>query len=102
MKSAAITKPLLACSSRISHEKLEIRMPTVIAVKGKVCKRDADTINKKIVTGEIEIDVTELEILGPADGRWLVRAPDHERLCDALALAPRPTGRLRVNVDPSR
>jgi primosomal protein N' (replication factor Y) len=43
-----------------------------------------------------------LEILGPADGRWLVRARDHERLCDALAAAPRPTGRLRVNVDPSR
>jgi primosomal protein N' (replication factor Y) len=44
----------------------------------------------------------ELDILGPADGRWLVRAPDHQRLCDALAAAPRPAGRLRVNVDPSR
>jgi primosomal protein N' (replication factor Y) len=43
-----------------------------------------------------------LEILGPADGRWLVRAPDHQRLCDALAGVPRPPGRLRVNVDPSR
>jgi len=43
-----------------------------------------------------------LEIMGPADGRWLVRAPDHTRLCDALAAAPRPPGRLRVNVDPSR
>ncbi|HLY76023.1 MAG TPA: OB-fold nucleic acid binding domain-containing protein, partial [Planctomycetota bacterium] len=40
-----------------------LRNETVIAIKGKVCKRDADTINKKIVTGEIEIDVAELEIL---------------------------------------
>lgn len=43
-----------------------------------------------------------LELLGPADGRWLVRAPDHEALCNALATVPRPPGRLRVNVDPSR
>ena len=31
------------------------------------------------------------------DDRWLVRAPDHRRLCDALAAAPRPAGRLRVH-----
>ena len=33
------------------------------------------------------------------DDRWLVRAPDHRRLCDALAAAPRPAGRLRITVD---
>jgi primosomal protein N' (replication factor Y) len=43
-----------------------------------------------------------LELLGPSDGRWLVRAPDHATLCDALAAAPRPPGRLRVAVDPPR
>ena len=43
-----------------------------------------------------------LEVLGPADGRWLVRAPDHATLCDALATTPRPPGRLRVAVDPPR
>ena len=43
-----------------------------------------------------------VEILGPADGRWLVRAPDHRTLCDALAATPRPSGRLRVAVDPPR
>jgi primosomal protein N' (replication factor Y) len=35
------------------------------------------------------------------DGRWLVRAPDHRTLCDALATTPRPAGRLRVTVDPT-
>src|SRR5204863_2391873 len=44
----------------------KLRGETVIAVKGKVCKRDADTINKKIVTGEIEIEAAELEILNEA------------------------------------
>ena len=44
----------------------------------------------------------DVEVLGPADGRWLVRAPDHAALADALAGAARPPGRLRVEVDPRR
>jgi primosomal protein N' (replication factor Y) (superfamily II helicase) len=43
-----------------------------------------------------------VEVLGPSDGHWLVRAPDHRTLCDALAATPRPAGRLRVAVDPPR
>jgi primosomal protein N' (replication factor Y) len=43
-----------------------------------------------------------VEILGPADGRWLLRAPDHATLCDALAATTRPPGRLRLEVDPPR
>jgi primosomal protein N' (replication factor Y) len=33
--------------------------------------------------------------------RWMVRAPDHQTLCDALAAVPRPPDRLRVEVDPT-
>jgi primosomal protein N' (replication factor Y) (superfamily II helicase) len=43
-----------------------------------------------------------VEILGPADGRWLLRSGDHRTLCDALAATERPSGRLRVAVDPLR
>jgi primosomal protein N' (replication factor Y) len=43
-----------------------------------------------------------VEVLGPSGGRWLVRAPDHRTLCDALAATPRPPGRVRVAVDPAR
>ena len=43
-----------------------------------------------------------VEILGPSDGRYLLRAPDHRTLCDALAATNRPPGRLRVAVDPAR
>jgi primosomal protein N' (replication factor Y) len=43
-----------------------------------------------------------VEVLGPADDAYLVRAPDHRTLCDALASVPRPPGRLRVAVDPLR
>ncbi len=41
-----------------------------------------------------------VEVLGPTDDRWLLRAPDHATLCDALARTPRPPDRLRVEVDP--
>src|SRR4029450_13211067 len=43
-----------------------------------------------------------VEILGPSGGRWLVRAADHQTLCDALAEGPRPPGRLRGAGDPPR
>jgi primosomal protein N' (replication factor Y) len=41
-------------------------------------------------------------LLGPADDRWLLRAPTSSQLADALAATPRPQGRLRVEVDPLR
>jgi len=42
-------------------------------------------------------------VQGPdPSGRWLVRADDHTALCDALVATPRPSGRLRVAVDPLR
>lgn len=43
-----------------------------------------------------------VDIMGPADGAWLLRAPNHQILCDSLASVPRPKGRLRVAVDPLR
>ncbi len=43
-----------------------------------------------------------IEILGPNDGRYLVRAPDHHRLTAAINAVERPTGRLRVEIDPLR
>lgn len=43
-----------------------------------------------------------VEVLGPSNGRWLLRAADHTALCDALAAVPRPPGRLRIAVDPPR
>ena len=56
-------------------------------------------------SAEVYVDGLEagaVDVLGPDDGRWLVRAPDHGALCDALAAVPRPPGRLRIEVDPQR
>lgn len=41
----------------------KIRSEFVIAVKGIVAKRDDETINPKMVTGEVELHVQELKIL---------------------------------------
>ena len=43
-----------------------------------------------------------VEVVETSEGRWWVRAPDHPTLCDALAGVSRPSGRLRIEVDPLR
>lgn len=42
----------------------------------------------------------EITVLGPTDGRYLVRAADQEALADGLAARARPLERLRIAVDP--
>ncbi|MEZ5408740.1 MAG: hypothetical protein R2761_11995 [Acidimicrobiales bacterium] len=43
-----------------------------------------------------------LAVMGPRDGRWLIRADTPDHLADALRPDRRPPGRLRVHVDPPR
>lgn len=38
----------------------------VLAVRGKVVERDAETVNSNIPTGEIEVQITEIEIMNAA------------------------------------
>ena len=47
-------------------------------------------------------DAGALDIAGPADGIWRVRADCRDTLLNALAATERPPGRLRVAVDPMR
>jgi primosomal protein N' (replication factor Y) len=57
-----------------------------------------------LVSGDAAAEFIEgvhgVDVRGPTDGVWQVRAPDHQTLCDALADIPRPAGRLRIEVDP--
>ena len=43
-----------------------------------------------------------VKVVGPHDGTWQVRAPDHHTLCTALDGVARPSGRLRLAIDPPR
>jgi len=44
----------------------------------------------------------EVDVLGPRDGAWLIRAKTAEKLADVLAQVERPPGRLRIEVGPLR
>jgi primosomal protein N' (replication factor Y) (superfamily II helicase) len=55
-----------------------------------------------VVADEYVLGVEGVDLLGPRDGTWLLRAPDHATLLAALEQAPRPAGRLRLDVDPLR
>ncbi|MBL9051060.1 MAG: aspartate--tRNA ligase [Tabrizicola sp.] len=45
----------------------KVRAEWVIRIDGRVKARDASLVNTKIPTGEIEVYVTDLEVLGPAE-----------------------------------
>ncbi|WP_347312768.1 aspartate--tRNA ligase [Defluviimonas sp. SAOS-178_SWC] len=44
-----------------------LKAETVVRIDGRVKARDASLVNPKIPTGEIEVYVTALEVLGPAE-----------------------------------
>ncbi len=61
---SGVTQVVFDASSNAVHEKAEtLRNEYVIAVTGTVKKRDQQTINKNIPTGEIELVADELKIL---------------------------------------
>jgi primosomal protein N' (replication factor Y) len=43
-----------------------------------------------------------ISVLGPDDGRWVVRSEDRDLLLDHLSSIERPPGQLRLQVDPAR
>lgn len=53
-------------------------------------------------TAALAAATLDVEVLGPYDGRWLVRAPDWGALAGWLSSVERPPGRLRIEVDPVR
>ena len=46
-----------------------IQKETVILISGKVSKRDAETVNTKLATGYVEVNVEDLKVLGKCTNR---------------------------------
>ena len=46
--------------------------------------------------------VDGVQVRGPLDGRWLLRAESHNPILDRLAEIERPAARVRIDVDPLR
>lgn len=92
---------LLADPGRLAAVEIEqrrmLRFPpttAMAAVSGPVA---GEFIAALVALGPLGV-----EILGPADDQWLVRAGNHRTLCDALTSVVRPAGRMRIEVDPLR
>ena len=46
--------------------------------------------------------ISGIEIMGPRDDCWLVRAADSHALSQAISIAGRPKGKIRIEIDPRR
>ena len=73
-----ITQCVLDISSPVFQVLEKARPESVITVTGKVVKRSAETINSRLPTGEIEIQVAEIEIQSIADPLPIQVAGDQE------------------------
>jgi primosomal protein N' (replication factor Y) len=98
-KHEVILAALHADPTRVSVAEAErrslLRYPPVVAmavVGGPAAPRYVESLGAPL----------GVDVLGPSEGRWILSAPDHQTLCDALAAVPRPPGRLRLEVDPLR
>ena len=62
-----LTQCVVDVSSPVFKVLERLRPESVICVTGKVVKREGDTVNKNLPTGEIELHVEEAEVLSEAD-----------------------------------
>ncbi|MFF5985896.1 aspartate--tRNA ligase [Prauserella flavalba] len=59
---------LVTRSDSAAYEPLgNLPKESVVRVDGRVLRRDADNVNPELPTGEIEVQVTEIEVLGRSD-----------------------------------
>ncbi|GHF43982.1 aspartate--tRNA ligase [Streptomyces mashuensis] len=58
-----VARPGTAANEALSH----LTKETVVRVDGKVVSRGADNVNPELPTGEIEVEVTDVEVLGAAE-----------------------------------
>ncbi|MCQ2966225.1 MAG: aspartate--tRNA ligase [Alphaproteobacteria bacterium] len=74
-----LTQCVVDVSSPVFKILERLRPESVICVTGKVVKREGDTVNKNLPTGEIEIFVEEAEVLSEADILPLQVASDFDQ-----------------------
>ncbi len=73
-----MTQVLADPDSPVFKEVEAVRSEWCIRIDGEVKARDADLVNPKIPTGEIEVFIRDLEVLGPADELPLMVFGDQE------------------------
>ena len=59
-----ITQCIIDQENKNFKEIEKLQLETVVKIEGSVLERTAETINKEILTGEIEVSIDEFEVLG--------------------------------------
>ena len=59
-----LTQCVIDKKNKQFNELEKTQLETVIRISGKVVKRNSDTINKEIETGEIEVTISSFDVLG--------------------------------------
>ena len=62
-----ITQCVVDVSSPVFAELEALRLESVICVTGEIVRRSEETINSNLPTGEVELVIAEIELLGPAE-----------------------------------
>ena len=83
-----------------TNRRILLGLPPFGAI-ARVSGASAEDYVRRIET-EREHVAKGIDLLGPRQGAWLIRAPDPDSLADLLAAVERPPGRFRVEVDPGR
>ncbi len=73
-----ITQVLCDPDSPVFNEVEKVRSEWCIRIDGNVKARDADLVNPKIPTGEVEVFIRDMEVLGPAEELPLIVFGDQE------------------------
>ena len=93
-RASAAGNPAIVAKSE--HERRELlSMPPVSAIAAVGGTAAPDWVSRLGHPSGIEIQ-------GPNDGWWLLRSESHTELCEAAAAVERPSGVLRLRVDPVR
>ncbi len=61
-----LTQCVVDVSSPVFPALESVRLESVICVTGRIVRRDDETVNSNLPTGEVELSVEEVEVLGPA------------------------------------
>ncbi len=62
-----ITQCVIDMSSPLMPKLEALKNESVVTVTGKVVKRPAETLNDKLPTGEVELDIEQFEVISAAD-----------------------------------
>ena len=62
-----VTQCVIDISSPLFKQVDALKLESVISVSGKVVRRSAETVNPKLPTGEVEVQIAALEVLSEAE-----------------------------------